>query len=89
MLAVIRFLQVKDSSFDTLWRKLRDKCEIEDLHFHDSRHEGMHKACSEIGSIGFGADDGHKDLRSLMIYYNATASEIEAIKALRIHTLHA
>ncbi|MFH4289573.1 tyrosine-type recombinase/integrase, partial [Acinetobacter baumannii] len=31
-------------SFDTLWRKLRDRCQIADLHFHDTRHE----ACTRL-----------------------------------------
>jgi len=67
---------VKDASFDTLWRKLRDKCEIEDLHFHDSRHEACTRLARKLEVLDLARMIGHKDLRSLMVYYNATASEI-------------
>lgn len=67
---------VKQDSFDTLWRKLRDRCEIEDLHFHDSRHEAITRLARKLEVLDLARMIGHKDLRSLMIYYNATASEI-------------
>lgn len=67
---------VKQDSFDTLWRKLRDRCEIEDLHFHDSRHEAITRLARKLEVLDLARMIGHKDLCSLMIYYNATASEI-------------
>ena len=63
-------------SFDTLWRKLRDRCEIVDLHFHDSRHEACTRLARKLDVLDLARMIGHKDLKSLMIYYNATASEI-------------
>lgn len=67
---------INHGSFDTLWRKLRDRCEIEDLHFHDSRHEACTRLARKLEVLDLARMIGHKDLRSLMIYYNATASEI-------------
>lgn len=67
---------VKDGSFDTLWRKLRDRCEIKDLHFHDSRHEACTRLARKLDVLDLARMIGHKDLKSLMIYYNATATEI-------------
>lgn len=71
-----RVITVNDSSFDTLWRKLRDRCEIDDLHFHDSRHEACTRLARKLEVLDLARMIGHKDLRSLMVYYNATASEI-------------
>lgn len=67
---------VKDGSFDTLWRKLRDRCEIDNLHFHDSRHEACTRLARKLDVLDLARMIGHKDLKSLMIYYNATATEI-------------
>lgn len=67
---------VNGASFDTLWRKLRDRCEIENLHFHDSRHEACTRLARKLDVLDLTRMIGHKDLKSLMIYYNATATEI-------------
>ena len=71
-----RVFTVNDASFDTLWRKLRNRCEIDDLHFHDSRHEACTRLARKIEVLDLARMIGHKDLKSLMIYYNATATEI-------------
>ena len=71
-----RVFTVKDASFDTLWRKLRDKCEIEDLHVHASRPAACTRLARKLEVLDLARMIGHKDLRSLMVYYNATASEI-------------
>lgn len=67
---------VNEGSFDTLWRKLRDRCEIDNLHFHDSRHEACTRLARKLEVLDLARMIGHKDLKSLMIYYNATATEI-------------
>lgn len=71
-----KVITVNDGSFDALWRKLRDRCEIDDLHFHDSRHEACTRLARKLEVLDLARMIGHKDLRSLMVYYNATASEI-------------
>lgn len=71
-----RVFTCNTQSFDTLWRKLRDRCQINDLHFHDTRHEACTRLARKLEVLDLARMIGHKDLKSLMIYYNATASEI-------------
>jgi integrase len=61
---------------DVNWRKLRDKTIIEDLHFHDTRHEATRRLSRKMGVLPLARMIGHKDLKMLQVYYNETASEI-------------
>lgn len=71
--------QVASTSVDALFRKARDKkTRIKDLHFHDSRHEGITRLVDtkkynvfEVASI-----TGHKDINELLTYYNKSAAQI-------------
>jgi integrase len=65
-------------TLDTLFRRVRDKANLEDLHFHDLRHEAITRLARKLGVLDLARMIGHKDLKSLMIYYNATAAEIAA-----------
>ncbi|RXJ70679.1 integrase [Veronia nyctiphanis] len=49
---------------------------IEGLTFHDTRHEALTKLAKKLSMLDLARMVGHNDPRSLMIYYNATASEI-------------
>ena len=49
---------------------------IVDLTFHDSRHEGITRLSRKLDILDLARMVGHRDPRSLMIYYNATAEEI-------------
>ncbi|OYQ90516.1 hypothetical protein B9T10_04125 [Wohlfahrtiimonas chitiniclastica] len=60
----------------TLFRKARDKCKIENLTFHDTRHEACTRLAEKLKVLDLARMIGHRDPRSLMIYYNATATEI-------------
>lgn len=72
-----RVFTVSNTSFDALFRKCRDRCQIENLHFHDTRHEACTRLAQKLPStLDLARMIGHKDPRSLMIYYNATATEI-------------
>lgn len=64
---------------DHLWRDACSKAGIIDLHFHDSRHE----ACTRLARKQLPIEDlarmlGWRDINSLRVYYNPTASEIAA-----------
>lgn len=67
---------------DALWRKARDQRavhivpSVKTLHFHDSRHEAITQLARRIDVLDLARMIGHRDTKSLMIYYNATASEI-------------
>ncbi|MCZ4281669.1 site-specific integrase [Kiloniella laminariae] len=61
----------------TMFRRIiNEKCKIFDLKFHDTRHEALTRLARKIDVLDLARMVGHKDPRSLMIYYNPTASEI-------------
>ena len=67
---------VKVGTAGTTWKRLFADLGFVNLHFHDSRHE----ACTMLSKIytvlELAKIIGHRDLRSLMIYYNPTGSEL-------------
>lgn len=64
------------SRLDALWRKYRDKTDIEDLHFHDSRHEAITRLSKKLNVLELARMVGHKDLNELNTYYNESAETI-------------
>ena len=69
-------LDLRTSQVDALFRKAKAMAMIEDLHFHDTRHEAITRLAKKIGVLDLARMVGHRDLRQLMVYYNETASEI-------------
>ncbi len=67
---------VTKGSSDTLFRKAVRKAGIENLRFHDSRHESITNLARKIDVLDLARMVGHNDPKSLMKYYNATATEI-------------
>ena len=51
---------------------------INDLHFHDTRHEALTRLARKLDVLDLARMVGHRDPRSLMIYYNPTPQEIAA-----------
>jgi len=68
--------QLKAAQRDALWRKVRDKTRIADLHFHDSRAEAIWRLSKKLNALDLARVIGHRDPKSLMIYYNDSASEL-------------
>lgn len=62
----------------SLFRRARIAAEIYDLTFHDARHEACTRLARKLDVLDLARMVGHRDPKSLMIYYNATASEIAA-----------
>lgn len=63
-------------SASALFRKIVKKTPIEDLTFHDSRHEGITRLAQKIPNVlDLARITGHKDLKMLMIYYNRDVSD--------------
>ena len=61
--------------------EFRDACKvlgIKDLHFHDSRHEAASQLAKRLSVQELAAVIGHRDLKSLLVYYNPTAAELAA-----------
>ena len=65
------------ASVDALWRNtIMVKAGITDLHFHDSRHEACTRLAPKIPLLDLARMMGIKDLSTLNVYYNPTATEI-------------
>jgi len=69
---------VSAANADVLFRRVRDSLGIENLHFHDTRHEATTRLARKLDVLDLARMTGHRDPRSLMVYYNATASEVAA-----------
>lgn len=64
------------STLDALFRKAKAQAMIEDLHFHDTRHEAITRLAKKLDVLDLARMVGHRDLKMLMVYYNATAEEL-------------
>lgn len=60
----------------TLFRRCVKKCKIKNLRFHDTRHEACTRLAQLIPLLDLAKMIGHRDIKSLMIYYDATPTEI-------------
>lgn len=63
---------------DALWRKAVKRAGVEDLHFHDSRAEAIFRLSKKLDVMELARVIGHRDLRSLLLYYAADAAELAA-----------
>ncbi|TDR82147.1 tyrosine-type recombinase/integrase [Paludibacterium purpuratum] len=69
------------ATLDALFRKYRDKAlpacpELESVRFHDTRHEAVSRLARKLDVLDLARMIGHRDIRSLMIYYNEHAADI-------------
>lgn len=64
-----------DELRDALWRKYRPEA-LRDLHFHDSRGEAIWRLSKKLDVLQLAQVIGHRDIKSLMHYYRATAAEM-------------
>ncbi len=63
-------------SSGTIFRRCLALASIKGLTFHDTRHEALTRLARKLDVLDLARMVGHRDPRSLMIYYNATAEEI-------------
>lgn len=63
-------------TLDTLFRKAKARALIEDLHFHDSRHESITRLAKKLDVLALARAVGHRDLRMLQVYYNESATDL-------------
>ena len=61
---------------DALFRKARDRAEIPDLHYHDSRAEAIWRLSKKLDVMELARVIGHRDLRSLLLYYQTSADSL-------------
>jgi len=59
--------QLRAASLDALFRKGKKRAGLADadLHFHDSRHEGITRLAAVLGVLELARAVGHRDLRML------------------------
>ena len=72
----VHVFTVTSESRDALFRKARDACGITNLHFHDSRANAITALSKKLDIHDLARMIGHRDYRSLAIYYRKTASDI-------------
>lgn len=61
---------------DTMFRKARDRAGVENLRFHDSRAEAIWRLSKKLPLLDLARVIGHRDLRSLQIYYQINADDL-------------
>lgn len=69
---------ITSASLDALFRKAKTRAAVEDLKFHDTRHEAITRLAKKLNVLELARMVGHKDLNELQTYYNATAEELAA-----------
>jgi integrase len=67
---------ITSASLDALFRKARDKCTVKGLHFHDSRATALTNLSKKLDVLELARMVGHRDVKSLMIYYRPTATTL-------------
>lgn len=67
---------VSSASFDALFRKARDAAEVVGVTFHDTRHTALTRLAGRLSVLELARMVGHRDPRSLMIYFNMTAEDL-------------
>lgn len=68
--------RLDDDTRDALWRKVRNKTPHRDIHFHDSRAEAIWRLSKKLDVLQLARVIGHRDLKSLMIYYAESATSM-------------
>lgn len=61
---------------DGLFRKIRRAATLDDLNFHDSRHEGISRLAKVFDVLDLARIVGHKNLSQLLVYFHADAHEL-------------
>ena len=70
---------VTSDLLDAMFRRARDNAGVKGLTFHDSRHEAITRLARKMGVLDLARMVGHKDIRQLQVYYNATADDIASL----------
>lgn len=71
-----KVFKVSQASAGVIFRRAVQLAGITNLTFHDTRHTAITNLARKLDVLDLARMVGHKDLRSLMIYYNASAEEI-------------
>ena len=69
---------IRQNTLTLIFREACKALEIKDLHFHDSRHEATSRLSQIYQVLELAKIIGHKDIQSLLIYYQPTIGELVA-----------
>lgn len=72
----VRVLRISTAQVDAIFRKAKVRAGISGLHFHDSRAEALTRLAKKVDVLTLGRIAGHRDLKSLTVYYRESASQI-------------
>jgi integrase len=67
---------ITSRQLDSNFRKARVMSGIENLHFHDTRHQAITNLANKVQVLDLARITGIKDLKILMVYYNQKAEDI-------------
>ncbi|MES9841247.1 MAG: site-specific integrase [Candidatus Thiodiazotropha endolucinida] len=68
---------INTSQLDSLFRKLKKRAIIDDLHFHDLRREALSRLAKVFSLMELAKISGHRDLRTLQdVYYAPKIDEL-------------
>ena len=67
---------LKPANASSLFRKYRIKAGINDLNFHDTRHETIMSLSKKLGVLELARMVGHRNISQLMTYCNETAESL-------------
>lgn len=76
LLPTDKLFDLRTERISTHFRTARINAGIEDLTFHDSRHEAITRLASRMDVLDLARMVGHKDLKQLLVYYNKSAEDI-------------
>ena len=68
--------RVSSANLEAVFRKLKSKTTIVDLHFHDTRHEAITRLAKKMPVLDLARNVGHTDINKLLIYYNESAENM-------------
>lgn len=73
------YFTLSAQSLDVLFRKVRDRLLMENLHFHDSRADALTRLSRRVDVMTLARISGHRDLGQILsAYYRESASSIAA-----------
>lgn len=74
--AEVSVFDLKTFQVDSLFRKARDRCEIEGLHFHDARATAITRLARKLDILSLARMIGHRDIKMLQVYYRESAEDL-------------
>jgi integrase len=73
------YFTISGHSLDVLFRRVRDRLLIDNLHFHDSRASALTRLSKRMDVLRLSRISGHRDLNQLLAaYYRETAASVAA-----------